>query len=151
MKNIVHSTLKPLEIPLKFYCIVGTGSVIIWCSTPLILIFKKKSFFYEDFGMMAAFSKQSFSTKVFVLDSLIETIASAYIFLKKVALNIYMINLVLLLTAQYCYIAVKFATIFHYDTLQNEDHEFQKENYSVDLLMEKKIRKLFLHHNTIIL
>ncbi|XP_011060753.1 PREDICTED: uncharacterized protein LOC105149793 [Acromyrmex echinatior] len=130
MKNIVHSTLKPLEIPLEFYCIAGTGSVIVWCSMPLILIFKKKSFFYEDFGMMAAFSKQPFSTKVFVLGNLIETVASAYIFLKKVALNVYMINLVLLLTAQYRYIAIKLAAIFHYNTSQNEGHEFQKENYS---------------------
>ncbi|KYM99040.1 hypothetical protein ALC62_10232 [Cyphomyrmex costatus] len=152
MKNIVHSILKPLEIPLEFYCIAGTGSVIVWCSMPLILILKKKSFLYEDFGMMAAFSKQPFSTEIFVLGNLIETIASAFIFLKKVSLNVYMINLVLLLTAQYRYIAVKLATIFHCSTSQNEDRdEFQKENYSIDLSMEKKLRKLCLHHNTIIL
>lgn len=151
MKSIVYSTLEPLKIPLEFYCIAGTGSVIIWCSIPFALIFKKKYFLYEDFGIMAAFSKQPFSTKVFVLGTFVETIAGTFIFLKKVAMNVYMVNLVLLLTAQYRYIAMKLATILHNDTSQNEDYEFQKEYYSINLLAEKKIKALCRHHNDIIL
>lgn len=151
MKNIVYSTLKPIEIPLKFYCIAGTGSVILWCSIPFALIFKKKYFLYEDFGVIAAFSKQPFSIEVFVLGNFIEIIASAFIFLKKVAMDVYMINLVLLLTAQYRYIAMKLATIFRNDTSQNEDYEFQEEYHSIDLLAEKKMKALCRHHNDIIL
>ncbi|XP_071637840.1 uncharacterized protein [Temnothorax longispinosus] len=151
MKNIVRSTLKPLEIPLEFYCIAGTGSVILWCCTPLALIFKKKYFLYEDFGLMAAFSKQPFSTRVFVLGNLIETVASAYMFLKKVSMDVYIINLVLLLTAQYRYIAVELAKILRNDASKNENYESQKEYYSINLLAEKKMKVLCRHHNTIIL
>ncbi|XP_011688658.1 PREDICTED: uncharacterized protein LOC105450502 [Wasmannia auropunctata] len=151
MEGIVHSTLKQLEIPLKFYSIAGTGSVIVYCSLPLALIFKKKYFFYEDYGMMAAFSKQPFSTKVFVLGNTVETIASMFIFLKKVAMDVYMINLVLLMTAQYRYIAVKLATILRNNISQNEDREFQKKYYSADLSVEKQMKEFCRHYNTIIL
>ncbi|XP_025986866.2 odorant receptor 22c [Solenopsis invicta] len=150
MKNIVHSTLKPLEIPLEFYYIGGTGSVIIYCCLPFMLIFKKKYFFYEDFVMTAAFSKQPFSTKVFVLGNLFETISCAFIFLKKVAMDVYMINLVLLLTTQYRYVAVKLATILRNDSSQNEDHECQKNDRPADLLVEKKMKALFQHYSSVI-
>ncbi|EFN63192.1 hypothetical protein EAG_00447, partial [Camponotus floridanus] len=44
-----------------------------------------------------------------------ESIASGCIFIKKVALDVYMINLILLTTAQYRYIAIKLAKIFRND------------------------------------
>ncbi|XP_039301890.1 odorant receptor 22c-like isoform X2 [Solenopsis invicta] len=118
MKNIVHSTLKPLEIPLEFYYIGGTGS--------------------------------PFSTKVFVLGNLFETISCAFIFLKKVAMDVYMINLVLLLTTQYRYVAVKLATILRNDSSQNEDHECQKNDRPADLLVEKKMKALCQHYSSVI-
>lgn len=151
MKSLVHSTLKPLEIPLKFYCIAGTASVIVWCSIPLTLVFKRKYFFYEDFGLTAVFSKQPFSTEVFVLGNLIEIISSATMFLKKVAMDVYMIILVLLMTAQYRYIAVKLSEIFRIDDAENEDYEFQKEHSTLNLLAKKEMKKLCRHHNIIIL
>ncbi|XP_011640433.1 uncharacterized protein LOC105429264 [Pogonomyrmex barbatus] len=145
MKSIVRSTLKPIETPLEVYSIAGTGSVILWCCIPLVLIFKKKYFFYEDFGLTAAYSKQPFSINIFVLGNVIQIIASALMFLKKVAMDVYMINLVLLLTAQYRYIAVKLATIFRNHTSQDKPNEYQKE-YSMNSLIEKEMKTLCRHH-----
>ncbi|XP_011882020.1 PREDICTED: uncharacterized protein LOC105569855 isoform X2 [Vollenhovia emeryi] len=149
MKSIVNSTMKPLEIPLEFYSIGGTASVILWCCLPFFLIIKKKYFFYEDYAMIAAFSKQPFSTNVFVLGNIMEGISSGYMFLKKVAIDIYMINIVMLMTAQYRYVAVKLATILRNDASEeNENCEFQKER---SLLTEKKMKALCRHYNTVIL
>lgn len=153
IKSVVRSTLKPLEIPLEFYCIVGTASVILWCSIPLVLIFKKKYFLYDDFGMTAAFSKQPFSIEIFVLGNLFETFASACTFLKKVAMDVYMINFLLLLTAQYRYVTMKLVTILRNDTSntsENKDYKIQK-GYSINLLAEKNMKALCQHHRTIIL
>jgi len=150
IKSVVRSTLKPLEIPLKFYCIGGTASVILYCSMPFVLIFKKKYFLYDDFGMTAAFSKQPFSIEIFVLGNLFEIITSTCTFLKKVAMDVYMINLVLLLTAQYRYVTVKLVTILRNDTSENEDYKIQK-GYSINLLAEKNMKALCQHHSTIIL
>lgn len=144
MKCIVHSTLEPMKVPFQFYCIGGTGSVIMWCCIPLALISKKTYFFYNDFATMAAFSKQPFSTKIFLLGIIIESIASGCIFIKKVALDVYMINLILLTTAQYRYIAIKLAKIFRNDTTPI------LHNKSNANLLEEKMKILYQHHKAVI-
>ncbi|XP_025265838.1 uncharacterized protein LOC112638400 [Camponotus floridanus] len=151
MKYIVHSTLDPMKIPLQFYCIGGGGSVIMWCCIPFALISKKTYFFYNDFTTIAAFSKQPFSTKIFLLGVLIESIASGYIFIKKVALDVYMINLILLTTAQYRYIAIKLAKIFRNDTSPIQHNKSQKEHYSnANLSSEKEMKILYQHYEAVI-
>lgn len=150
MKNIVKSTLKPIEIPLKFYCIAGTGSIIVWCCISFALIFKKKHFLYEDYRLPIVLSKQPFSTEIFLLGNCIITIASVFMFIKKVALDVYMINLVLLVTAQYRYIAVKLATIFQENIPQNQRNESEKKYPAVDSLTILKMKALCRHHNAVI-
>lgn len=147
MKIIVRSTLKPVEIPLKFYCITGIGSIIVWCCMSFVMIFKKKYFFYEDYRIPIVISKQPFSTEIFLLGNCIICIASVYMFTKKVALDVYMINLILLVTAQYRYIAVKLATIFQKNTPQNQDNKSEKE-YSTAAIL--KMKALCRHHSTVI-
>lgn len=151
MNCIVHSTLDPMKIPLQFYWIGGTGSVVIWCCVPLALISKKTYFFYDDFATIAAFSKQPFSTKIFLLGVLIESIASGCIFIKKVALDVYMMNLILLTTAQYRYIAIKLAKIFRNDTSPIQHNKSQTEHYSnANLSSEKEMKILYQHYKAVI-
>ncbi|KAL6427632.1 hypothetical protein ACFW04_008833 [Cataglyphis niger] len=146
MKIIVESTLKPVQTPLKFYCIAGAGSIIIWCCLPFALILKKKHFFYEDYRLPIVLSRQPFSTEIFLLGNFIASVASLYMFLKKVALDVYMINLILLITAQYRYIATKLAILFCENTLQNKS---EKNTFLVDSL-EREIKALCRHHNVVI-
>jgi len=150
MKIIVRSTLKPVEVPLKFYCMAGTGSLMVWCCISFALIFKKKYFFYEDYRLPIVLSKQPFSTEIFLLGNCIATIASMYMFIKKVALDVYMINLVLLVTAQYRYIAIKLATIFRENTPQNQCNESEEEYSPLDSLTVLKMKALCRHHNAVI-
>ncbi|KYM84223.1 hypothetical protein ALC53_05461 [Atta colombica] len=151
MKIIVKSTLKPVEIPLKFYCIVGTGSIFVWCCTSFTVIFKKNYFLYEDYRLPIVLSKQPFSMEMFLLGNCIATIASVYMFVKKVALDVYMINLVLLVTAQYRYIAMKLTTIFRENVPQNQNNESEKKYSIVDsLAILIKMKALCRHHNAVV-
>ncbi|KYM99041.1 hypothetical protein ALC62_10233 [Cyphomyrmex costatus] len=151
LKIIVRSTLKPVEIPLKFYCIAGTGSILVWCCMSFTVIFEKNYFLYEDYRLPIVLSKQPFSMEMFLLGNCIATIASVYMFIKKVALDVYMINLVLLVTAQYRYIAVKLTTIFRENIPQDQHNKFVKEYSTVDsLAVLMKMKALCRHHNTVV-
>ncbi|XP_070164958.1 uncharacterized protein [Polyergus mexicanus] len=147
MKIIVKSTLKPVQTPLKFYCIAGTGSIIVWCCLSFALVFKKKHFFYEDYRLPIVLSRQPFSTEIFLLGNFIAFIASVYMFIKKVALDVYMINLILLITAQYRYIAAKLAILFCEDTLGNKS---EKTSAFLADSLEREIKALCRHHNVVI-
>ncbi|XP_071553142.1 uncharacterized protein [Temnothorax nylanderi] len=150
MEIIVRSTLKPVEIPLKFYCIAGTGSIIVWCCISFAVIFKKKYFLYEDYRLPIVLSKQPFPLEIFLLGNCIASIASVYMFIKKVALDVYMINLVLLVTAQYRYIAVELATIFRENIPQNQRNESKEEYPTTDSLMILKMKALCRHHTVVV-
>ncbi|KAL6259514.1 hypothetical protein P5V15_009431 [Pogonomyrmex californicus] len=147
MKIIVKSTLKPVEVPLKFYCIAGTGSLIVWCGVSFALIFKKKYFYYDDYRVPIVLSKEPFSAEIFLLGNCIVSIASIFMFLKKVALDVYMINFVLLVTSQYRYMAIKLATIFRKNSPQNES---QQEYSSVNSLALTEMKALCRHYNAVV-
>ncbi|XP_025074590.1 odorant receptor 67a-like [Pogonomyrmex barbatus] len=151
MKNVVTMTMEPMKIPLNFYWFTGLVAVIVWGSIPLMLLFKKTSFYYEDYRMPVAFSKQPFSTEVFLLGSLFISIASMYMFSKKVGLDVYMIHLVLMITTQYRYIAVKLEEIFRNGNSEDECNS-SKERHSKrkDLWTERELRAICRHHNTVI-
>ncbi|XP_072760432.1 uncharacterized protein [Anoplolepis gracilipes] len=142
MKNIVIATLKPIEDPLKFYLLGGWLAVLVWCSLPFLLIFKKIAFLYEDYRTPAIFSKQPFSIDIFLVGSIFLLMSNMYIFVKKVGVDVYMIHLVLLITAQYRYIATKLATIFRDGNPQN--------NPLTDQWVKREMRELCRHHNSVI-
>lgn len=152
MRNIVINTMKPIEIPLKFYWTAGVISIIIWSGVPFMLVFQKDIFCYVDYRMPVVFSKEPFSTNIFVLGSFVVMTSSMYIFTKKVSVDSYMINLMLLITAQYKYIALKLSTIF-YDKIPQVNHNNfdQKKHYSeTNYCVEKQIQSLCRHHNAVI-
>lgn len=150
MKNVVTTTLQPMEKPLKFYWISGWSGVFGWACLPFLLIFKKVSFSYEDYRVPTAFSEQPFSFNVFLSGSIFILIANMYIFIKKVGLDVYMIHLVLLITAQYRYISTKLAIIFRDGNPVKEFDESCQKYSGIDRWVEKEMRALCRHHNTVI-
>ncbi|XP_029163009.1 odorant receptor 67a-like [Nylanderia fulva] len=145
MKSVVIATLKPVETPLNFYWLAGVAAIIAWASMPLVLVFEKNIFYYEDYRIPAAFSKQPFSLDMFLLGSLFLIFSAVYMFLKKVGVDVYMVHLVLMTTAQYRYIAVKIAMIFQEKIENNKEHSSRS-----DQSKEKEIKILCQHHNTVI-
>ncbi|XP_011882006.1 PREDICTED: odorant receptor 63a-like isoform X2 [Vollenhovia emeryi] len=151
MKSIVTTTLQPMENPLKFYWLSGWFGVFLWACLPFLLISKEVSFFYESYRTPAIFSKQPFSLDVFLLGSIFILIGNMYIFVKKVGLDVYMIHLVLLITAQYRYIATKLAIIFRDgNPLSEFDESRQTYCSGIDRWVEKEMITLCRHHNTVI-
>ncbi|KAL6427629.1 hypothetical protein ACFW04_008832 [Cataglyphis niger] len=145
MKSVVMATLKPVGAPLNFYWSAGVASIIAWTCIPLVLVFEKNLFYYEDYRIPVAFSRQPFSLEIFLLGSLFVMISAVYMFLKKVGVDVYMVHLVLMTTAQYRYIAVKIAMIFQESDENNGEHPFESNQKT-----EKEIIKLCRHHNTVI-
>ncbi|EFN62131.1 hypothetical protein EAG_05763 [Camponotus floridanus] len=150
MKNIVTTTLKPMGDPLKFYLLVGWLSVFIWCCLPFLLISEKVAFLYEDYRTPAIFSKQPFSIDVFLVGSVLLLLSNVYIFLKKVGVDIYMIHLVLLITAQYRYISTKLAIIFRDGNPQSEFDDSCQEYQLKDQWVRKEMEALCRHHSSVI-
>ncbi|EFN76125.1 hypothetical protein EAI_08703 [Harpegnathos saltator] len=152
MRSIVMASLKSMEVPLKFYWSAGVISIILWSSTPLLMIFEKNSFFYVDFRMPIAYSKEPISTGSFVIGSLIIMFSSIFIFTKKVAADSYTIHLTLLITAQYRYIASKLSIIFQNNTLRNGSNDpFGNKNYlTTDLSAQNEIKAMCRHHNAVV-
>ncbi|XP_050463846.1 uncharacterized protein LOC126857952 [Cataglyphis hispanica] len=150
MKNVVITTLKPMEDPLKFYLVAGWLAVFIWCCLPFLLTFEKVAFFYEDYRIPAIFSKQPFSIDVFLIGSVFLLMSNVYIFVKKVGVDVYMIHLVLLITAQYRYIATKLTTIFRDGNQQNEFDDSRQEYRFKDQWIKKEMQALCRHHNSVI-
>ncbi|XP_028048926.1 uncharacterized protein LOC105832865 [Monomorium pharaonis] len=152
MRSIVTTTIKSVEMPLKFYWSAGVMSIILWSGTSLILIFQRNSFFYVDYRMPVAYTKEPFTTSIFVLGSVIIMISSVYIFTKKVSVDSYIINMTLLTTAQYKYIALKLSMIFQDKSLSNDQDESdtKKCHPKRDYYIEKNIKALCRHHNMVI-
>ncbi|XP_025161123.1 uncharacterized protein LOC112590015 [Harpegnathos saltator] len=152
MQNIVTASLKSMEIPLKFYWSAGVMSIVLWSGTPLLMIFKKNSFSYVDYRMPVAYGKEPISTDSFVIGSLIVMSSSVLMFTKKVAVDSYMIHLILLITAQYRYIASKLSVIFRDETTRRDSNDpIGDKNYSTsDLSAQKEIKAVCRHHNTIV-
>lgn len=146
MNSIVTATMKPMKILLNFYWSTGLVALTIWGSMPFVLVFKKSSFYYEDYRMPVAFSKQPFSTGVFLLGSLLISTASIYMFSKKVGVNVYMIHLVLMVTTHYRYIAVKLEKLFQEKNSNNES----ECHLRTDSWTEKEIKAICRYHNTVI-
>ncbi|KAF3054468.1 Odorant receptor 369 [Nylanderia fulva] len=151
LRNIVMNTIKPIGIPLKFYWTAGVMAIIIWSAVPFTIIFQKNTFFYVDYRMPVVLSKEPFSTNIFVLGSFVVMISSMYIFTKKVGVDSYMINMILLLTAQYKYIASKLSMIFCDKISQISCNVSNQKKYSqIHFNAEEQIKSLCRHHHAVI-
>lgn len=148
MKNIVSETIDPIRGPLTFYWITGMTSITAWHIVTYIVIFEKNLFYYEDYRVPAGFFKEPFSLKVYLLGGLFILVSMVYSFIKKVGAEVYTVHLILMITAQYRYIAEKIAMTFQEE---NEVDEYQKEHsLTFNRKKETEIRTLCRHHNDVI-
>ncbi|XP_032668220.1 uncharacterized protein LOC116842724 [Odontomachus brunneus] len=147
MKNVVMTTVKSVETPLMLYWIAGMISVSVWSCLPLWLLFGKDVFYYEDYRLPAAFFNQPLSPRKFLLGNIVLWICSVYMFIKKVGTDVYMVHIVMLITAQYRYIAVKIAMLF-----QERNEDEHDKTWKIDSLERKtrQMKTLCRHHNALI-
>ncbi|XP_071637850.1 uncharacterized protein [Temnothorax longispinosus] len=150
MTDIVKSVIKPIVKPFLIYGVTSAISITIWTVQPVALVFEKSTFFYGDYNLPAAFSVEPFSSRVLIPSTIFMTIGSVYLFLKKFGVDVYMMHLVLMLTAQYRYTAEKLMILFR--DLQNYHAESQKEPYRSreDRWMERELKELCQHQNTVL-
>lgn len=153
MKNIVMTTSKPTETVLKLYCISGVILVIMWSLIPLVLLFQKDVFYYEDYKVPAALFVQPLSPRTFILGCLFITISNMYIFVKKIGMDTYIVHLMLLTTALYRYTAVKLAMILREE---DKDKNDLKNRINTSLTMdsskwkERQMKALCQNYNALI-
>ncbi|XP_076237362.1 uncharacterized protein LOC143181057 [Calliopsis andreniformis] len=151
LKKITILTVKPLKKIFKVYMIASVSTVVIWTSLPLIEIFKKDEFYYVDYRVPAALSKEPFSITIFIGGILLEAIGSLYAIFKKVSLDLYTIHFMLLITAQYKYLRVKFETILQDEnkSLRMDSHKLKQEmklltyRYGIVVEIATMMKKLF--------
>jgi hypothetical protein len=150
LRNIVTKTLRPIQIPLAFYALAGVISTIVWCSLPVLTLEKKSVYWNEDYKMPSFFPNEPHLQRTFILYNLFEMFTSVCLFLKKVAVDVYMIHLVLLMTAQYRYIRLKTTMIFRDKT--EDGNKVLQERCSSELnwMQEKKMIELCHYHNVVI-
>ena len=146
-RSVITDTVKPLEMPLKIYVIASVASLMIWILSPLIKLFQKDEFYYEDFIMPAVFSKQQpFSNDVFICGIFLQLLGGEDTIIRKISLDIYTIYLCLLITAQYKYLRIKFAIIL------KEEREITKDHYKNIIWRNDNVRqemKLVTRHNQV--
>lgn len=147
MGSVVRSTMKSVVIPLKFYYVAGLLSLLLWYCMTFPSVFKKRQFFYEDYRIPAVFSNEPFSRDVYVLGNILGCVASVYIFTKNVALNVYIMNIVLLMTAQYRYTATKLVNVFRRATPKDQPDGFRKSD---DVSSEMEMKVLCRHYNAVV-
>jgi len=152
MKCVVIASLKLMNSPSKFYYMSGIITAIIWIVMPLSAAFKKSSFLYEEYRLPFAFSKQPFSMEIFLLGGLLMSVCTVYVVGKKVAVDIYMLNFVMLMTAQYRYIAMKLERLFRKENLQDKRVNFQTDPwyFGTDLWTETEMKAICRHHNNVV-
>jgi len=148
LKNIVTMTLRSIQIPLIFYMTAGIMSTIVWYLLPFLNSEEKSVYWNDDYKMPSFFPNEPHSRRTFVLYSLFLMLINVYSFFKKVAVDVYMIYLVLLMTAQYRYIRLKTAMVFRERTEQ--EHIQGKSSSEVNQTLEREIIELCRYHNALI-
>jgi len=142
MRDLVNSATGTLTMPFAVYGVISLISVIVWTAQPIVLVLERSSFLYVDFNLPTAFSAQPFSSSVFVLSIIVMTFGSMFMFLRKFSMDIYIMHLVLLLTAQYRYTATRLKMLFR----DQRDVESHRE---MDQQLETNLKELCRHQNTI--
>lgn len=150
MVDLVKTALKPIILPFIIYGVASVISVTIWTIHPIILIFEKSTFYFMDYNLPAFFSPEPFSVYILILSTVIMTMGAVYLFLRKYSLDVYMMHLVLMLTAQYRYTAIKLTLLFQ--KLQDDNETSQKKCHPMtDQWAKKELRALCQHQNNVLL
>ncbi|XP_019700463.1 odorant receptor 67c-like isoform X2 [Harpegnathos saltator] len=152
MKDLVRSTLSPITKMFTVYCLVSVTTITIWTVQPVTIAFDKGAFFYVDYNLPAAFTSEPFSRGVLIASSVVMTIGSVFLFLKKFGVDVYMMHIVLILTVQYRYIGRKLTLLFR--DLQGDNRVDglcdKRFHLKADWRTKRELRALCQHHNTVL-
>ncbi|XP_015434711.1 PREDICTED: odorant receptor 85b-like [Dufourea novaeangliae] len=100
----------PFEKPMKIYVIASVGAVIVWTFLPLMEIFHRNQFYYEDYQIPMGVSREPFSTGIFIGGIAFQIVGCMYTTVRKASVDIYTMHIILLMTAQYKYLNMKFTS-----------------------------------------
>ena len=151
LQDVAVNVVKPIEKPLTIYVIGSITAVVVWIALPFFEIFRKHEFYYSDYRMPAVISKEPFSANIFISGVVLEIIGGTYTIIRKIGLDFYTIHFILLMTAQYKYLKIKFATIFEKESealgsSYNNIIEWSENKKTMKLEM----RLLTRHYGTVI-
>lgn len=147
MKNLVIMTAQPVQTPLTFYFFAGLIAVTVYVCLPLLLLLKKDLFWYQDYAYpVVLFGHQPFTSRTYILGNLVLMVSSVNIFLRKSAADVYMVHMILMITAQYRYIAVKITMILR----DNEDIHSASRDTGSSKWKKAELKLLCRHHNTLL-
>nr|XP_033324498.1 uncharacterized protein LOC117219444 [Megalopta genalis] len=139
LTTTVTQLLEPMMRVQKIY-IIGSGTALLaWTTLPLAGLFYKKEFYCADYQVPMALSKEPFSVAIFVAGTALQMVGGVVTFIRKASLDVYTIHWILLMTAQYKYMELKFISILEKDTT----------SIAKDTITEE-MRLLTRHHNTVV-
>lgn len=154
LRNTAILAVKSMERTLKFYVIGSVSTVVIWTALPLMEIFRKNEFYYADYGMPAALSREPFSVGVFAGGIVLELFGGLFTIFRKVSLDIYTIHFILLMTVQYRYLRTKFVTILRSrngSLKSSSNGEFWEHLFCGNGgALRKEMRVLTRHHRVVV-
>lgn len=150
LQSITVSTMKPIEKPLTVYTVGNVITTTVWTLLPFLEIFRKNEFYYSDYQIPGVISKEPFSIDIFVTGVILQSIGGAIQNVRKMSLDLYTMHFIILMTAQYKYLRIKFATIFEQEcgTLKGLYHDI-RENVSSGTI-KQEMGLLIRHYGTVV-
>lgn len=139
-RNIVKAT-NSIQKALFFYVLMNSSTVGVWVLGSFTKVFHQNTFTMEDYPVPIFLSLEPmFSKSVFVRGMFIELYGTLNLILKKLALDVYMVHMILSMTVQYKHLTFQLQTIF-----RNE-----KKDFVNDALTKKQLTKWISYHLLII-
>lgn len=86
---------------------------------------------------------------IFLLGGVLLAFTSVYVIVKKAAVDIYMLNFVMLMTAQYRYVALKLKKIFREGNSQDK-YDKKESHPEKDSWAETEMKAICRHFSTVV-
>ncbi|XP_043507983.1 uncharacterized protein LOC122527671 [Frieseomelitta varia] len=150
LRGITSSTMRPIEKPLRVYTVGNVIATTIWTLLPFLAILRKNEFYYSDYQIPGVISKEPFSINIFITGVILQSVAGGIQTVRKISFDLYTMHFIILLTAQYKYLRVKFATIFEQEcgTLKGLYDDI-RENVSSGTI-KREMRLLIRHYGLVV-
>ncbi|XP_076647566.1 uncharacterized protein LOC143356067 isoform X2 [Halictus rubicundus] len=138
LRTTVTRLLAPLMRVQQIYIIGSAAALFAWTMLPLIAILHKNQFYCTDYQIPMILAKEPFSVAIFVAGTALQIVGGVITFIRKASLDVYTMHWILLMTAQYKYMELKFISILEKDTASMAKGTVSQE-----------LRLLTQHHKTV--
>ncbi|XP_076647565.1 uncharacterized protein LOC143356067 isoform X1 [Halictus rubicundus] len=139
LRTTVTRLLAPLMRVQQIYIIGSAAALFAWTMLPLIAILHKNQFYCTDYQIPMILAKEPFSVAIFVAGTALQIVGGVITFIRKASLDVYTMHWILLMTAQYKYMELKFISILEKDTASMAKGTVSQE-----------LRLLTQHHKTVV-